>query len=455
MLKTSNLTFLEIFLLFLASIFIITVQTSVVKAENSAPNIEWQKSLGGSDVDTPNSILQTSDGGYIIAGYTFSNDGDVPKNRGETDFWIVKLDSQGTIQWQKTYGGTNDDYAKSILQTSDGGFIIAGHTSSNDGDVTNNHGKFDYWILKLDSQGTIQWQKTYGGTNDEFTESILQTSDGGYIIAGFSRSNDGDVKGNHGNEDYWIIKLNSRGTLLWQKALGGSQWDSANSILQTSDDGYIIAGYSRSNDGDVEGNHGKEDYWIVKLDSQGTLQWQKSLGGSMYDIAHSIQQTSDGGYIIAGSSTSNNGDVSENHGDFDYWIVKLDSQGILQGQKSLGGSRFDTAISIQITSDGGYIIAGTSSSNNGDVTGNHGNSDYWITKLDSQATLQWQKSLGGSEADYFHSIQITSDGGYIIVGRTESNDFDVTVNHGRSDYWIVKLQGQVNDQKPQSIMGRE
>ncbi|MDR2352832.1 MAG: T9SS C-terminal target domain-containing protein [Deltaproteobacteria bacterium] len=447
MLKLFHITFLNLFLIFLAIIFLLVFFTSVVKAENSPANIEWQKSLGGSENDEVSSIQQTSDGGYIIVGGSYSNDGEVTGNHGKNDYWIVKLDSQRTLQWQKSLGGSEYDGASSIQQTSDGGYIIAGESSSNDGDVTGNHGKYDYWIVKLDSLGTLQWQKIFGGRLSEYASSIQRTSDGGYIIAGYSDSNDGDVTGNHGKDDYWIVKLDSLGNLQWQKSLGGSKFDYAYSSQQTSDGGFIIAGESGSNDGDVTGNHGETDYWIVKLDSLGTLQWQKSLGGSGHDMAYSIQQISDGGYIIAGISDSNDGDVTGNHGSYDYWIVKLDSLGSLQWQKSFGGSGWDHVSSIQQTSDGGYIIAGHSRSNDSDVTGNHGKDDYWIVKLDSLGTLQWQKSCGGSEYDYARSIQQTSDGGYIIAGYSESNDGDVTVNHGKKDYWIIKLQQQENVQR--------
>jgi hypothetical protein len=193
-------------------------------------------------------------------------------------------------------------------------------------------------------------------------------------------------------------------------------------------------------------NHGSQDCLIVKLDTHGNIQWQKSLGGSGFDSIASIQQTSDGSYIIAGVLESSDSDVTG--GGYDFWIVKLDSLGTLQWQKSLGGSDNDEAKSIQQTSDGGYIIAGSSFSNNGDVTGNHGNQDYWIVKLDSLGTIQWQKSLGGSEEDEAKSIQQTSDGGYIIAGSSFSNNGDVTGNHGGFDYWIVKLKGQENVPKP-------
>jgi len=413
----------------------------------SPPRIVWEKALGGSNWDEAYSIQQTNDGGYIIAGGTWSNDGDVSGNHGSKDAWIVKLDGNGNIQWQKTLGGSGYDVAVSIQQTSDGGYIVAGFTSSNDGNVSGNHGGEDAWIVKLDGNGNIQWQKALGGSDGDRAHSIQQTSDGGYIVAGYTESNDGDVSGWHegyddgGNPlpDYWVVKLDGNGNIQWQKALGGSEGDEALSIQQTSDGGYIVAGETYSNNGNVSGNHGGEDAWIVKLDRDGNIQWQKSLGGSNDDWAKSIQQTSDGGYIVAGRTKSNDGDVSENHGGKDAWIVKLDSSGNIEWQKALGGSSYDVALSIQQTSDGGYIVAGYTESNDGDVSENHGWYDCWIVKLDKDGNIEWQKSLGGSKEDIALSIQQTSDGGYIVAGYTESNDGDVSENHGSKDAWIVKL----------------
>ena len=298
------------------------------------------------------------------------------------------------ISWQKSLGGSRFDNPSSIQQTTDGGYIIAGESSSNDGDVTGNHGSSDFWIVKLTSTGELDWQKSFGSSSADYANSIQQTTDGGYIIAGSSASNDGDVSGNHGSSDYWIVKLTSTGQLDWQKSLGGSSNDWAYSIQQTSEGGYIIAGTSISDDGDITLNNGWFDCWIVKLTSSGQLDWQKSFGGTGGDYAYSVQQTTDEGYIIAGSSYSNDGDVSGNHGDLDYWVVKLTSSGDLDWQKSLGGSSFDEALSMQQTTDEGYIIAGTSVSDDGDVTGNHGNRDYWIVKLTSSGDIDWQKSLG-------------------------------------------------------------
>ncbi|HPZ36691.1 MAG TPA: T9SS type A sorting domain-containing protein, partial [Bacteroidales bacterium] len=348
------------------------------------------KCLGGTDHDFAYSIQQTSDGGFIVAGLTGSNDGDVSGNHGGSDAWVVKLNSSGEIEWQKCLGGTNYDFAYSIQQTSDGGFIVASITGSNDGDVSGNHGGSDYWVVKLNSSGGIEWQKCLGGTNsdggifNDYIYSIQQTSDGGFIMACETMSNDGDVSGNHGSYDAWVVKLNSLGDIEWQKCLGGTNRDIANSIQQTSDGGFIVAGSTSSNDGDVSGNHGYGDAWVVKLNSSGDIEWQKCLGGTNSDWAYSIQQTNDSGFIVAGYTHSNNGDVSGNHGYYDYWVVKLNSSGDIEWQKCIGGTNYEFANSIQQTSDGGFIVAGETLSNNGDVSGNHGYSDAWVVKLTNE-----------------------------------------------------------------------
>jgi hypothetical protein len=418
-------------------------------SQAQAPAIQWQKCLGGSAAERISSIQLTSDGGYIVSGTTFSNNGDVSGNHGIEDTWIVKFNGSGIIQWQKCFGGTNVDNATTIQPTTDGGFIVAGSTHSNDGDVFGNHssGFTDMWILKLSDIGNIQWQKCLGGTNYDGANSIQQTSDGGYIIGGYTRSNNGDVSGLHAFvDDAWVVKLNSTGNIQWQKCLGGTNDDYASSILQTADGGYIMMGYTWSTDGDVSGSHGGgyADVWVVKLNSIGNIQWQKCLGGSDDDNAKSIITTLDGGYILVGQTMSNDGDVSGNHGGYDLWIVKLNSTGNVLWQKCLGGSNFDEGQSIQTTDDGGYILAGNTRSNDDDVSGNHGDFDYWILKLNSLGTIQWQKCLGGSNFDEVKSIQTAIDGGYIIAGNTRSNDGNVLNNHGDNDYWIVKLAPSIS-----------
>ncbi|MDR4951478.1 T9SS type A sorting domain-containing protein [Chryseobacterium sp. ES2] len=410
--------------------------TSILYAQ-TAPSIQWQKSMGGSNVDLFHFVEPTSDGGYIVSGSTFSNNGDLTQNFGSRDAWIIKFDFNGNIQWQKLLGGSQAELFHSIRETSDGGYILAGGSTSADGNLTSNNGFEDYWIVKLDSTGDIEWQKSMGGSDRDIAKDILQTSDEGYIIAGTSYSNDGDVLGNHGGADIWIIKTNSAGNVQWQKSLGSSSVEQVQSIQQTSDNGYIIgAATGNIADGDVTQIYGGSDYWIIKLDSYGNLQWQKSLGGTGFDTANSIQQTFDGGYIVAGIYERSIYPYPLNS---DYGIIKLASNGDVQWQKFFGGNKSDGAKSIQQTADGGYIIAGLSNSNNGDVLGNHGNTDAWIIKTDNTGTLQWQKSLGGTGNENAETIRKTVDGGFIIIGYSSSINGDVSENHGNIDGWIVKL----------------
>lgn len=411
-----------------------------------APAIQWQKCLGGTNSDYSwCNIQQTSDGGYIMAGFVESNDGNVSGNHGGADGWVVKLSSSGSIQWQKCLGGTNIDEVSFIQQTTDGGYILSGSTSSNDGDVSGNHGLSDAWIVKLSSNGLIQWQKCLGGTSSDMAKTIQQTTDGGYIIGGHTRSNNGDVSGNHGTTyDIWIVKMSSSGIIEWQKCYGGSADEFDSNIQQTTDGGYIFSGKTYSNNGDVSGNHGtgiNDDAWVVKLSSSGVIQWQKCIGGSARDYATNIQQTIDGGYIFSGATTSTDGDVSGNHGEGDAWVVKLSSNGVIQWQRCLGGINWDDFYDVYQTNDGGYVFAGNTSSNDGDVSGNHGASDAWVVKLSSSGTIQWQKCIGGAndEADYKVSISQTTDGGFILSGTTTSNDGDISGNHGGYDYLVVKL----------------
>ena len=405
----------------------------------SQPEIEWQKSYGGSELDWARSIEQTQDGGYIVAGYIISNDGDITNHYGGIDYWVLKLSSSGEVEWQKTLGGSNNDIAWTIKQTFDGGFIVAGESDSTDGDIINNLGNSDYWVVKLSSLGEIEWQKSLGGSYSDTARELQLTDDGGFVVSGSSSSTDGDITENYGISDYWVVKLSSSGEIEWQKSLGGSNSDLSYSIKQALDGGFIVAGNSFSNDGDVSDNHGVSDMWVVKLSSLGEIEWEKSLGGSGDDYAYSICVSSDGGFLVGGESNSSDGDVSGNHGDFDYWVVKLSSLGEIEWQKSYGGSAIDSNYSIIQTYDEGYILIGRSASIDGDSTSNNGSMDSWIVKINSIGTIEWQKSYGGSEYESPKSIQQLPNGSFILAGISESNDGDVTENNGEGDFWVVKL----------------
>jgi hypothetical protein len=417
-------------------VFLLFIITLEVSSQNFAPEIEWQKTFGGSANDAALDVKQTRDGGFVVAGYTHSDDGDVVGFKGVSDFWILKLNSLGAIEWQKSLGGSGRDWAKSIQQTNDGGYIVVGQSLSNDGDATG--GVYRWWVVKLNNFGIIEWHKKIGGFNDE-VNSVVQTNDGGFVLAGSARLLAGSPYSSQVKDNFWIIKLDGTGNIVWNKHLGGNGYEVAKSIQQTNDGGFILTGYSTSSDGVVSHNNGGQDFWIVKTDSEGDIEWEKALGGSRDEVAYSIKQTRDGGYVVAGYTRSNNGYVTGNNGGQDFWIVKLDGSGLVDWQRALGGSNDDVANSIWQTIDGGYIVAGHSSSNNGDVAHNFGDDDFWIVKLSDEGQVEWKKSLGGSQGDRAHAIQQTTDRGFIIAGYSSSNDGDVLYNNGGQDFWVMKL----------------
>lgn len=235
-----------------------------------------------------------------------------------------KINDTGSITWEKCYGGSNDDGPTNIQQTSDSGYIIVGRTASNDGDITNNYGgAYDYWAVKINDTGMLIWQHTYGGSGDDEAAAVTETIDGGYIATGYSNSFDYEVTGNHGSNDFWTLKLNDTGGITWAKCYGGSQDDAGEAIQQTTDSGYIMIGLSSSSDYDVTANYGSYDIWVVKIDGNGIIQWQKNLGGDSLDAGYGITQTFDNGYAAIGYTRSFDHDVTYNYGSADFWVIKL------------------------------------------------------------------------------------------------------------------------------------
>jgi len=418
-----------------------------VAAVESAPALAWNVTLGGSGDDRVLAVNQTNDGGYVIAGYTDSSQsGDVGLNHGGRDAWVVKLNGAGQKVWDVTLGGSMSDDAAAVQQTSDGGYIVAGSTGSI---VYPSTGYPPYrvygdsWVVKLDGAGQPVWNRTLGGSGQESTHALKQTSDGGFVVAGTtSSSNSGDVGLNHGGYDLWVVKLDGTGQPVWNATLGGSGLDEARAIDQTSDGGYIVAGFTTSDQsGDVGLTPGDTDMWVVKLDGAGQKVWNMTPGGSRGEVAHAVQQTSDGGYVVAGMSNSRpGGDIGLNRGIEDYWVVKLDSAGQKVWNTTLGGSGCDIAFAVDQTSDGGYVVAGEVHPSGGDIERNYGGYDLWVVKLDGAGQKVWNKTLGGNGHDGALAVQQASDGGYVVAGYTGSSQSgDVGLNHGSGDFWVVKL----------------
>jgi hypothetical protein len=358
----------------------------------------WNKTFGrvGFDFEVGESIVQTSDGGYAIAGRSH------PSGMGSDygDAWLIKIDANGNHQWNKTYGGTGDEIGYSLVQASDGGYAIAGGTDSYGA------GSSDVYLVKTDAAGTMLWNKTYGGAKSDYGYSMVQTSDGGYAIAGCT--------GSYGATwyEFYLIKTNAAGSLQWYKTYGGTGYDFGFSLVQTSDGGYAITGSNSSSIG------GDSDLCLIKTLADGNLEWKKTYDGSDQDVGESIVQTSDGGYAIAGTT----GQYSGNR--FDAWLVKTDASGTMQWQKTYGGTEFDYGYSIVLAKEGGYAIAGYTAS----YGANH--YDAWLIKTDGKGNMQWQKTYEGSGYDSAYSLVQTSDGGYAMTGFTTiptANLFDVFV----------------------------
>lgn len=327
------------------------------------------------------------------------------------DFYIVKLNSSGTFQWNKTFGGTNTEYATSIIQTTDGGYAVAGYTMSYGA------GQRDFYVLKLNNSGNFQWSKTIGGTNYDEASSIVQTTDGGYVIAGRTQSFGA-------NGDMYIVKLDANGNLQWNKTIGGTSYDFGCSIIQTTGGGYAVCGYTIS-----FGTTGGFNFYIAKLDAGGNLLWSCTIGGSTGAGLNSIIQTADGGYAVAGVIQSFGA------GGYDMYIVKIDSVGMLQWRRTLGGTGDDGAFggsTIIQTTDGGYTVVGDTRSFGA------GGSDIYIVKLNGSGTLQWSKTVGGTGYEDASSIIRTTDGGYVAAGRTNS------FGAGNYDFYIVKFDSSWN-----------
>jgi predicted secreted protein len=316
----------------LGGLALLLVGLGVGKSVAQAPSWEWVKTFGGSDWDSGSSVQQTSDGGFILVGTTASF------GAGGFDVWLIKTDASGNKLWEKTFGGIRDDRGHSVQQTSDGGFILLGWTESFDAREA------DVWLIKTDASGNIEWDRTFGGSDRDKGRSVQQTSDGGFILVGYTESFGA------GWADVWLIKTDADGNKLWEKTFGGSGLDSGSSVQQTSDGGFILVGYTTSF------GAGGFDVWLIKTDANGNKQWDRTFGGSDWDEGWSVQQTSDGGFIIVGWTWSFGA------GGPDVWLIKTDANGNKQWDRTFGGSDWDWGFSVQQTSDGGFIIVGSTES---------------------------------------------------------------------------------------------
>jgi hypothetical protein len=410
--------------------------------------ISWQQCYGGSDVEGGANMSKTNYG-YLVLANTYSNDGQISGNHGGEDVVLLSVDSTGNFLNSTTYGGSADDSPVQILSTLDNGYILLCETFSNDGSVQGNHGDIDFWVVKIDSVGGIQWQKCFGGSSQDMPgRQIIETIDTSYLILGSTASVDGDVSGNHGIFDFWLVKLDKNGNILFQKCYGGSNIENGRGMNLLCDGGMLLYGFAGSHDGDVQCDFhgGLYDAWIVKVDSGGQIIWERCYGGSGRDVFGSIVELPDSTLVCVGITDSNDGQVSGNHGSWDIWLVNIDSDGNIIWQKCIGGSKNESCIFGKISSDTNIFIGGETYSNDGNVSGNHSLypafSDGWLVKLSREGNLMWQLCLGG-EGNENVGDEIELGGGKItVLGCTEfsNNTGNVSCNiHGASDVWLLSL----------------
>ena len=397
---------------------------------------------GGSGDDTVRSVISTTDGGYAVLGFTNSTDGDLQdKDLNVNDYWILKFDRFSDLQWSKTIGGSKDDRGQDLVQTADGGYALVGYAMSDDGDGSNNEGFHDNWIVRLNSQGDIMWEKSFGFAGHDHSYEVIVTSDGGLFFSGFldvtasgGAGNDGLF--NHGVGEFWGTKIDANGELLWRRYFGGSSNDRSYSVTETNTGDLVLVGASESEDFDISNPKGSYDMWVVKVSASGDFIWEKSYGGSGIDHAYGVVSTSDGGVLIAGDTNSNDQDVSRSFGGTDAWLIKLDQDGELEWESTYGGGDFDTLASIRRCRNGDVLLIGNTKSPEAHTVGEN---DLWIMRCTSEGDIIWQRTYGGSAIDFGYDAAELADGRIIWAGETRSLDLADLPSKGGSDLLLIEL----------------
>lgn len=362
------------------------------------PDTLWTRTFGGSNIDIAHDVQPTDDGGFIMTGYTRSF------GSGGHDLWLLKTDSSGNEEWSWAFGGPDDDEGHAVWPTNDGGYIAVGFTSSFGAGGT------DVWLVKTDAEGNEDWTQTFGGANDDEAYAVQETADGDLIIAGVTSSSGA------GSRDMWLIKTDASGTHVWDRTLGGYGSDGAWGVAQTSDEGFILTGWTFSNGPGYLGNA-----WLVKTDSLGIAEWDEAFGGSDADRGYSARETADGGYIMAGYT----GSIGA--GLYDLYLVKTDSEGTAEWSEAYGGSGRDYGYSVVQTFDDGFLAVGYT------LSFGAGGDDMYLVRTNADGVLQWETTYGGSASDVAHAVVNTGDGGYAIAGHT------LSYGAGLHDAWLIRL----------------
>lgn len=405
--------------------------------------VEFSKLYGGTDVDKGLASVYNTDGSIVIVGDAFSNNNDFAGS-GSGHSGIIKVNADGTIAWKYKYDGiSNIVYLNGIVKTSDGGYIVSGYGAGSTGEFANgNIHSSEGFVLKIDNNGNKVWSKVFGGTKEDLFYNVVTSSDGNYFLIGTANSTDGDLSQSQGLNDGWIVKIDGNGNKLFSKQYGGTRYDQLLNGASTPDGGLILVGKTESNDGDLTSRNTivvSDDGWVLKIDANGNKIWSKQYGGSADDMLNAVIANSDG-YLLVGSTESNDMDINNNHGAFDGWLGKIDQNGNLKWSKVFGGTKYEEIYSVcQATDGSGYLLAGYSESTNGDLSsaGNHGAEDAWILKVDLNGNKMISQCIGGNNTDNAFTITPVNNGKYYLTGFSTSNNYYVNNNHGLADIWLL------------------
>lgn len=407
-----------------------------------APAVQLSKMYGGTDSDYPTSIIETKDNGFLIGGWVMSKDGDVVGAHGNgniTDGWVIKTDSAGTLLWSRALGGSDFDDVHTVAEGRNA-YVVGGRFWSYDGDASGTTGPlsrgFIAWLDKTD--GSILSIKTYAGTHLGHVQDIKVVNDNNLLVSGTKYT----TSLSHGT--LWVTLMDSTGNPIWEKNYGrATVMSGAESACSSIKDGdyYMVAGVTTSSDGDAVGQHGAGDGFVLRLDSEGNKIWSKCYGGTGDDYVQWITKSGDG-YILGGTTPSpDGGDIQGQHGMFDYWVYKIDTAGNILWSKVLGGSNTERMYGMSGTCDGGVIVSGTAQSNDGDVTLTQGIIDFFIVRISADGDIEWNKCYGSSTTEAYCVVTTTRDSGYAISGIVSGSDGDIggVIEQGMGDIWLGKL----------------
>ena len=435
----------------LRTILIFTFFFGCIKSELSIENKNYElnyiKSFGGSNDDEANDIINTSDGGFMVIGSSTSSDGLIQNKMGlESDIILMKFDSDKSIEWVKNYGGSKDDRGQSVVEVSGIGYALLGYSMSNDGDASNNEGFHDNWVILIDSKGDIIWEKSYGFSGHDHAYNIIKTKDGNLFFNGFldvtaSRGLGSTKKVGksikHGVGEFWCHKIDLGGNILWRKYFGGTNNDRSYDSVETSDGDFLIVGSSESNDIDISSPKGSYDIWVIKLSSNGDLLWERSFGGSKYETANSIIQSADKKIHILGSTLSNDKNISFQMGSSDFWLLTIDSDGNLLSEQTFGGSNFDKGKKIEIDSKDNLWLTGYSRSIDFDLSSNKGKNDAVLIQLSKNRILKEIFEIGAEGEDIANSLIHFNENEIIVAGYSDSKKDYFVENKGGKDIFLA------------------